>query len=101
MSINSNYSRPVLITDALKEWKASNWSKEFFVKHYGDQQVVMKAVHVCNICWGLYLAYIENIKNTLTFQMNIRSLTCQRPAGKQSCLKQKFLAWNKRQCNAS
>ena len=37
--------RPVLITDVLKEWKASKWSKDFFVKHYGDKQVVMKAVH--------------------------------------------------------
>lgn len=38
--------RPVLITDALKGWKANSWNKDFFVKHYGDQQVVMKAVQV-------------------------------------------------------
>ena len=37
--------RPVLITDVLKEWKASEWNKDFFVKHYGNKQVVMKAVH--------------------------------------------------------
>lgn len=36
--------RPVLITDALTGWKANKWSKDFFAKNYGDQQVVMKAV---------------------------------------------------------
>lgn len=42
-----NYCRPVLITDALKGWKANEWNRDFFQKNYGDQQVVMKAVHVC------------------------------------------------------
>ncbi|XP_028393862.1 F-box protein At1g78280-like isoform X2 [Dendronephthya gigantea] len=37
--------RPVIITDVLKDWKASKWNKEFFVENYGDRQVVMKAVH--------------------------------------------------------
>ena len=41
-----NYFRPVLITDAMNEWKANKWNKEFFVENYGDQQVVMKAVDV-------------------------------------------------------
>jgi hypothetical protein len=48
---NFNPSRPVLITDVLKEWKANKWNKDFFVKNYGDQQVVMKAVHVCDLLW--------------------------------------------------
>ncbi|XP_071109711.1 uncharacterized protein [Haliotis cracherodii] len=36
---------PVLITDIIPKWEACNWTKEFFVNHYGEERVVMKAVH--------------------------------------------------------
>ncbi|XP_064610520.1 uncharacterized protein LOC135474836 [Liolophura sinensis] len=36
---------PVLITDVVPTWKASNWTPEFFLQHYKDDRVTMKAVH--------------------------------------------------------
>ena len=41
--------RPVIITDVLTDWKANNWSRDFFMNEYGDQKVVMKAVRVCSL----------------------------------------------------
>ena len=38
--------RPVLITDVVPHWPASNWSRDFFVSRYGSQRVTMKAVDV-------------------------------------------------------
>ncbi|XP_033118154.1 F-box protein At1g78280-like [Anneissia japonica] len=35
---------PVLITDVMQEWPASNWTKEFFVNVYGEERITMKAV---------------------------------------------------------
>ncbi|XP_077862532.1 uncharacterized protein LOC144344480 [Saccoglossus kowalevskii] len=35
---------PVLITDVVPTWPAFNWTKDFFVKNYGDDRITMKGV---------------------------------------------------------
>ncbi|CAD5115457.1 DgyrCDS4429 [Dimorphilus gyrociliatus] len=35
---------PVLITDVVPNWKAFNWTADFFMNHYGKERVAMKAV---------------------------------------------------------
>lgn len=33
---------PVLLTDVVTEWPAFKWTKEFFIKNYGDERVTVK-----------------------------------------------------------
>ncbi|XP_077862533.1 uncharacterized protein LOC144344481 [Saccoglossus kowalevskii] len=35
---------PVLITDVVPTWPAFNWTKDFFVKNYGEDRITMKGV---------------------------------------------------------
>ena len=40
-------SRPVLVTDAMKNWPAlRKWNKQFFMINYGNEAVSFKGVQV-------------------------------------------------------
>ena len=86
--------RPVIITDAVPDWPASNWTREFFLQNYGKERVVMKAVDVsgrADLC--IYFALIL-ILSQQTRDADPALLYCWRSvADGDPTLKQHWVCW--------
>ncbi|XP_005099656.1 F-box protein At1g78280 [Aplysia californica] len=90
---------PVIITDVVPSWPATNWTTQYFLQNYGEEQVVMKAttgkrIETLALPLRSYLSHITESSPASWTYLQDELFLLQRPELRRQILKSVYTESN-------